>query len=1386
MLNIRLGAKLRARGLAILLALTLGCSIDERNVTSDVRANLGVDAGDGRPGGGSDAGGEGGARFELSPTYLEFGSAVVGFVAFRRVIVRSRGDAPITGLTVALSDDGDPDLRIVLNQCPPELAAGESCDVRIQFLPREVGEASGVLHVTSAEQQGVVSLSGTGLTPGDLLLLPVEGSSADFGGVTLGASTIAEFRIDNPKESASGILSLDLANPAFVLQPPAQGECQPGLTSLAGGEGCNLRVAFEPTEAGLNEATLTAISTNLGAVSLGLRGDGLAPARLVLRPGAHDFGGVVLGGTGRATVSVENGGDLPLELSLVQLDPASDAAFTIVARDCGPGTVLGGQAGLPACSVELEFRPTLIDVAMGALTVSAGGGLTGTVTLRGEGLLPGTLMITPEGGGSASFGDVLVGESLTQRFIVSNPDAEPSGTLEVSGSGDFEPLAPEAADECVSGATALAQGESCAVNVRLTASARGPLSGALTVSSALAGSVRLPLDARGLLPGTLVIDRDQIDFGRVVRGTSVEAVLTVRNEGDVELPAPASSLGTATSGDASAFSASSDCPAALAPGEECDVTLTFAPEQSTAYSVTLDLASDSGSSGSVLLVARVIEPGSLVVTPASGSSANFGDVAINTTVAGQFVLTNPGGEPSGRITLSSNDARFSPSAGDCNSLGAAGLIDGASCTFSVSFTPNSAETLSASVTVTSVGAGDTALPLTGRGRNAARLGGSNDFNFNTVIQGESATARTWTVTNDGDLPTGTLTTTGANSEFTVASNNCAGRSLAGGQSCTMLVGFTPQGSGVRSGAISVGDGTLSVTLTVRGAGQALPGVGSACLDGRCAGTASCENHSNGQSLVCCAQNCTGNQRCSEARDFEACELPSVGQGQGCGASVLCEAGLTCNASTGTCCVSSCTGPCRFCNVNGTCGSVADGQPGTCASGQVCAGGTCGECTPFDLRCSPSSSRTPQQCSSSGVWQNQAICQFVCSGGFCGGECTPNSIRCDPVTGRPQLCSAQGAWQTQAACGAGSVCSGGTCVCSTGFDSCQNQCVDLDTSASHCGACGRSCFPAQGGTCAAGSCAATPIATGETAPVDVQLTGTHAYWTTGSNVIRRVPKAGGSVTTVFTGQSNIAGGLSNLLIAGNQLYFANSTSEGGGIADRVMRTNLDGMSPTAFSPAYINTNDDSVDHVAASDTVVWHAVLHFDAQTTTLFRAPILSQGQAGAGVQTDMGLIQGRLRAVTAVGNCLFYTTEQTINQIIRKCTAAAGTLHHLGQGNVSFRRTRSSDGTNIFFTDNNGLASIGVAAGAQDVPLTNVNPGSPTVDAFDNTALWYFAQTGSFGAPACTTAHTLFRAGRTIGSGNPVAILPPPHQCPTQVAVDSDALYWANAEGGTIMKVGK
>jgi hypothetical protein len=942
------------QALPVILGLA-ACQLDDRQgrILSEVQGNEGADAsvapaeGPGGPEAGVGEAAPEGARLEL-PTQLSFGSVATGSPALRRIRVRNGGDAPLGALAIELGAESAPELAIAQNQCPTELGPGAVCDVRLQFLPAQAASVRGELLVSGNGQQASVALTGLGVESGELLLLPAEDSSADFGALALGSSLEAVFRIDNPTAAESGPLSFDLANPEFTLREPALGECEAGVTSLPAGAGCVLRVAFEPTERGVADATLTAISENMGGVSLALRGDGRAPAALALAPEAYDFGGVVLGGAGQASVTVTNAGDLPLALSGSSLAASSDAGFSVLSSSCGAGTVLGGSEGSASCRVDLEFRPDRVDVAMGALSVTAEGGLEATLTLRGEGLLPGSLIVEPAADESADFGSVVVGEPATRRFRVENPGAEPSGAIDASCSGGFAPLPPAEPGDCVPGTTTLAGGESCFVTVQLTPSVPGPIRGSLTISSALAGNTSVDLTATALRPATLLVDRDEIDFGRVVRGTTVEASLTVRNDGDVDLPVLEATLGRALSGQVSAFSVQNACDVPLGPGLECSVALSFSPQEATPHSVNLTLASGGDTHG-VLLVARVIEPGSLVLEPAPGSSGNFGDVAINASATRQFSLTNPGGEPSGRLSISANDARFGVSAGDCSTLAAAGLVDGESCTISVTFTPNSSEAISASLTVSSPGAGSTALPLAGRGRNPARLAGSNDFNFGTILRGESAAARVWTVTNEGDLSTGTLTTSGNGQEFSVTSDGCAGRSLAGGQSCTQLVAFTPQGNGQRGGTINVSDGSTSVALSVRGVGQPLPGVGAACLDGRCAGTASCENHSNGQSLVCCAQNCTGNQRCSENQAFQGCELPRVGQGQGCGTNVLCNPGLTCDASTGTCCTSGCGGACRFCNQNGTCGVVPDGQRGGCGAGLVCSGNgaTCsavGECT----------------------------------------------------------------------------------------------------------------------------------------------------------------------------------------------------------------------------------------------------------------------------------------------------------------------------------------------------------------------------------------------------------------------------------------------------------
>ncbi len=110
----------------------------------------------------------------------------------------------------------------------------------------------------------------------------------------------------------------------------------------------------------------------------------------------------------------------------------------------------------------------------------------------------------------------------------------------------------------------------------------------------------------------------------------------------------------------------------------------------------------------------------------------------------------------------------------------------------------------------------------------------------------------------------------------------------------------------------------------------------------------------------------------------------------------------------------------------TCSSSGTWTSGTACTNQACVNGACtGACTPGATQCS---GQTVQTCSSSGAWTNGTACtNQACVNGACTGACTPGATQCSGQT--PQTCSSSGTWTSGSACTAGTVCSGGSCVCS---------------------------------------------------------------------------------------------------------------------------------------------------------------------------------------------------------------------------------------------------------------------------------------------------------------------------------------------------------------------
>ncbi len=1076
----------RAIGFAcfgVLWAFAASCATDERDV------QLAVPNGDPnqQPGGPQTETEmlQAAPMLEVHPPAVDLGAVTTGFAARARLRVVNAGTGVLPMPVVEWALGSGADYQIIQNQCVSEVPPGGSCDVRVQFVPSQAGLAEAGLRVSAAESSVTVPFNGEGFAAGNLILTPAVGSFEDFGSVRLGGTVEGAFSILNPDPVSSGALSFRLNRPEFALLPPQAGDCIPGVTDLAGSQSCPVRVAFAPSERGPLEATLTATTAAAGSVSLNLAGSGLIPGVLEASSSLVDFNGVVLGSSSFGTVRFENQGDEPVRLGGARLEPSNVAEFSIQNSTCGADTaVLAGAA----CDIGLEFRPTLPGEERSAdLVLDVTGGEPLRVGLVGHGLESGSLVLGASVPGEEDFGDVLLQQSVTRVFQVSNPGAQPSGVLSLTTSGSFDLSdAPEAGD-CIDGSTTLVTGESCSVRLSFKPTLRQVEAGALTVSSALAGASALAVTGRGILPPTFDVEAE-VNFGRVLTNATAERTLSVKNAGDQPLSSPGVQITSASPAQAAAFSVVNDCPASIAYGEECAVTVTFDPSEAVPHSATLNLSSDPGGTASVLLLGEALTPGSLVLAAVSGS-ADFGDVPVNTTVDRSFTLSNPGNVASGLLTISTDNNHFLVNPGDCNQGAPEGLVDGSSCTFSISFAPDSSEPVVGNVSVQSSGAGRAGLEIRGRGRSPALLTATGSRDLGRANIGRPPTPANqfiWTVNNDGDLASGTLgITRGGTTEFQISGDTCTNAQIPGHSSCQMVIGFVPaEPPGSRSESVVVTDAASggAVTLALTAVSVRVAGPGQSCINAECAEGVCTDG-------VCCDRACDSTcQQCSQtgvctdqvnqeqcgngsARCFgvDQCLLPA---GQACGGDTDCGGGLLCKQ-----CLSGgrqCTAPttcCGGCAGNQTCTNGSCG----CSAQQIDCGG--GLCIPRNQAavCCPAAPACPANlpaCTSDGrcvQCQTNAECGACSTCNTATNTCTPRARGTGGVCPGQQLCDGAGACFTPGcgaigapACGACNTCQDFQCRAGADGTTCQGN-----------GLCsGGTCRPGPGATCQQGG---TPCA-----------------------------------------------------------------------------------------------------------------------------------------------------------------------------------------------------------------------------------------------------------------------------------------------------------------------
>ena len=295
-----------------------------------------------------------------------------------------------------------------------------------------------------------------------------------------------------------------------------------------------------------------------------------------------------------------------------------------------------------------------------------------------------------------------------------------------------------------------------------------------------------------------------------VGSTSAGQNVQMKNTGSADLQLQS----IVTSGD---FAQTSACPATLAPNQTCVVTITFTPSASGLRSGALTVLSDAAASPhSVSLSGTGTSP----VATFSANGLTFGPQFVGTTSAAQgLTLTNSGTAPLVIASVALPAGAFAQT-NNCP-VSPATLAVGASCGFSVAFSPSSAGAASATLVITTDG-GNQSIALSGTGVDPRASLAPTSLTFSGTTVGATSPIQSLTLTNNGTSP---LTISGiqVTGDFS-QSNTCptAPATLAPNATCSIAITFTPTAVGTRYGQVRVADDAANSPQTVDlvGTGQA--------------------------------------------------------------------------------------------------------------------------------------------------------------------------------------------------------------------------------------------------------------------------------------------------------------------------------------------------------------------------------------------------------------------------------------------------------------------------------------------------------------------------------------------------------------------------------------
>ena len=374
------------------------------------------------------------------------------------------------------------------------------------------------------------------------------------------------------------------------------------------------------------------------------------------------------------------------------------AGFTEV-DDCAGTTLTAGET----CEIDAYFSPTKAGKITGTLTIASNAffpSQLSSVTLSGTGS---GLAIS----GSLTFGTVLLGAKASSTVTLTNSGAAVTlDKIYMTDTADYSITG----GTCPTGAGALAASGSCTITVTFSPKTINGRKGTLVVESSDPAS---PLLTAAYGTGTEVeLSSTTLAFPTTTVGTKEALNLTVTNTGTTTLTISAQTIGGTGAADFFISTTADTCSSPVAAGASCVIPVRFLASTAGSYTASLTLTTNGGSSPVVALSGTATAATTITTSP---TSLAYGTITHGTTKTLDLTVSNSG---TSTVTFTtaftgSGSGKFSvlSTGNTCTS----GVTAGHSCTLPVQFAPSGVESYSATLTLTTDGANNPAVPLSGTG-----------------------------------------------------------------------------------------------------------------------------------------------------------------------------------------------------------------------------------------------------------------------------------------------------------------------------------------------------------------------------------------------------------------------------------------------------------------------------------------------------------------------------------------------------------------------------------------------------------------------------------------------------------------------------------------------